>query len=252
MTEATTNEVQQTLAEYERAAISTGEWDGTEVDFSHDGVTWVAYLAPSEEHPHPPLARATVHRKGVKVPTVVVVPWDEAVPADSDWAGLWDAKPHLLFGAFAARSALRRAFRDVIGDRREPDETQALSVSTSGVAPLRDWEAELMACTTVDQVNALWADIRAARAMTVPLEFACREKRIALGIADPSTVRKPTLFVKNLTEQEASEIEEEGALEKVVSALQQSTPSLSAASSVVSPAVVAQIVAAKKTQAAHS
>lgn len=122
--DATVDAVQQTLADYERAAIETGEWNGTDApEFSDDGVTWSTAWAPGpEEYATPTFARATVYRKYVKRPVVVVVRWDEALPADDEWRALWMRKPVALFGAFALRAALRRAFRDVIGDHHAPDE----------------------------------------------------------------------------------------------------------------------------------
>jgi hypothetical protein len=36
-----------TIAEYERLAIGTGEWDGTEVAFSNDGTAWAPYVFPT-------------------------------------------------------------------------------------------------------------------------------------------------------------------------------------------------------------
>jgi hypothetical protein len=123
--------VQQTLAEYERLAIGTGEWNGTDApEFSHDGETWSTawardtdgLLVEIDTDEHPVFARATVYRKRVKRPTVVVVRWDESLPADDHWRTLWQRKPVTMFGAFALRAALRRAFRDVIGDQYGPDE----------------------------------------------------------------------------------------------------------------------------------
>ena len=42
--------------------------------------------------------------------------------AVDEWRELWLRKPVALFGAFALRAALRRGFRDVIGDHHAPDE----------------------------------------------------------------------------------------------------------------------------------
>lgn len=118
--------VQQTLAEYERLAIGTGEWNGTDApEFSNDGEHWsTAWMRVEHEDEHPVFARATVYRKGVKRPIVVVIRWEEALPAVDDWRALWLRKPVALFGAFALRAALRRAFRDAIGDQHGPDERQ--------------------------------------------------------------------------------------------------------------------------------
>jgi len=126
--DANVDAVQQTLAEYERLAIGTGEWNGTDApEFSEDGVTWSTAwvrpdVAPSDDDPHPVFARATVYRQGIKRPIVVVIRWDEALPAVEPWRDLWLRKPATMFGAFALRAALRRAFRDAIGDHHAPDE----------------------------------------------------------------------------------------------------------------------------------
>ena len=79
-----------------------------------------------------PFARATVHRKGVRRPTVVVIRWDEALPAVDHWRALWQRKPVTLFGAHALRTALRRAFRDVIGDQYGPDEQHTEPTTDEG------------------------------------------------------------------------------------------------------------------------
>jgi len=141
-TDANVEAVQQTLAEYERLAIGTGEWNGTDApEFSDDGVTWTTAWGPIEPVSaellpefirHPVFARATVYRKGVKRPVVVVIRWDEALPAVDPWRALWLRKPVALFGAFALRAALRRGFRDAIGDHHAPDE-QHTEPTTEGV-----------------------------------------------------------------------------------------------------------------------
>jgi len=125
--DANVDAVQQTLAEYERLAIGTGEWNGTDApEFSTRGILggmeWTTAWAPTEDGDHPMFARATVYRKGVRRPVVVVIRWDEAFPAVDHWRDLWQRKPVTMFGAFALRAALRRAFRDVIGDQYGPDE----------------------------------------------------------------------------------------------------------------------------------
>jgi len=113
---------QQTLAEYERLAIGTGEWKGTDApEFSDDGETWSTAWVRLVDEDLPVFCRATVYRKGVR-PIVVVIRWDEALPATDPWRALWLRKPVTLFGAFALRAAYRRGFRDVIGDHHAPDE----------------------------------------------------------------------------------------------------------------------------------
>ena len=83
------DEIQQTLAEYERLAISTEQWNGTEPpEFSDDGEKWSAAWRPSEPGQFPSFCRATVYRRDVDHPTIVVVRWDEALPTDDQWRQL--------------------------------------------------------------------------------------------------------------------------------------------------------------------
>jgi hypothetical protein len=177
----TTDEVQQTLAEYERLAISSGSavkieppefWSGLSI---HD---WSPVWSADEP---PKYGRATVYRD--EIPTSVYVSWDESIPAVDDWRELWLRKPMKLFGAYTLRTALRRAFRDIIGERIEPDETPDLPGSPATVSADRDWIAELAEATTPEAVKQLHTDAKASRAVTVELEREFR-KRIQT-LADP-------------------------------------------------------------------
>ena len=161
------DDVAQTLAEYERLAIATG--DTVQIDppeFSADGKNFAPFWAAEQP---PVAARATVHRAGI--PTTVYVAWGESLPAEDSRRALWLAKPMKLFGAYTVRASLRRAFRDAIGDRREPDEATATLTS-----PVRDWEAEIDAAPTADAVHALHAEMKRARAVTPQLEAQLRNR----------------------------------------------------------------------------
>ncbi|MDR6142071.1 hypothetical protein QE375_001625 [Microbacterium foliorum] len=163
------DDVATTVAEYENLAISTGA--AVRIDppeFSADGSEWSPFWLGGG---HPVGARATVHRDGVA--TTVYVSWEESFPAEESWRGLWLAKPMKLFGAYVVRAALRRAFRDAIGDRREPDEQQTLSVAPD-VA--RDWEAEIAGAADEQAVMALHAEMKQVRAVTVARERALRAR----------------------------------------------------------------------------
>jgi hypothetical protein len=191
---ATLEEVSATIADYERLAIGTGEWRGTEVSFSNDAASWSPYLPPTEDHPVPLLARGVVHREGVTVPTSVVIVWGESVPTEPEWADLWARKPHALFGAAVVRATLRRAFRDAIGDRAEPTESGPIAPSKRGAEltpSTRDWLAEIEAAQTPDAVNAIKADARAARAVTIPIEKALRARLAEVKAAQPAQVAEP-------------------------------------------------------------
>lgn len=88
-------------------------------------------------------------------------------------ARLWLAKPTKLFGAYADRSVLRRAYRDAIGDRREPDEQNG---PLAPAEPGRDWDAEIAGAVTVDAVHELHVQMKRARAVTVAREAALQEQ----------------------------------------------------------------------------
>lgn len=163
------DDVAQTLAEYERLAISTGATvQILPTEFSADGEAWVKFWVAAEP---PALARAAVLRDGVLTERYVV--WAESLPADESWRALWLAKPTKLFGAYADRSVLRRAYRDAIGDRREPDE-QAGPLAPA--EPARDWDAEILGAVTVDAVHELHAQMKRAREVTVAREAALQEQ----------------------------------------------------------------------------
>ena len=186
--------VEHTLAEYERIAIGTGAWNGAEApEFSNDGVIWSDAWLPTEAFPYPLLARATAYRHGVDRPTVVVVRWDESVPAIDGWRELWLRKPTALFGAFARRAAIRSAFRDVLGDRREPDEVDPPAPpAPRPAANSESWVSRIKAATTPEEVVALHADARRAREVTVFIERTIRLRLKELASAEaegsPSTV----------------------------------------------------------------
>lgn len=175
-TETTVEAVQQTLAEYERLAISTGESvqiDPPKFSDTGRGDDWSPVWAGEEP---PAFGRATVHRNGV--PTTVYVSWAESLPAVDEWHDLWLRKPMKLFGAYTLRTGLRRAFRDVIGDRHEPDEQEIAAPAPTAPAVDRDWRAELADAENEDEVQQLHRDAKAARAVSVELEREIR-KRLA-------------------------------------------------------------------------
>lgn len=184
----TTDEVQQTLAEYEKLAIGSGS--SVRIDppeFSSQATTWAPIWAGDEP---PQFARATVYRD--EVPTTVYVSWAESLPAVDEWRDLWMRKPMKLFGAYTLRTALRRAYRDVIGDRFEPDEIDPPDEAAAD----RDWSAELAVAQSVADVDALWADAKRARAVTVELERAFRARNIAMrGLGIGAVLATPEVAV---------------------------------------------------------
>lgn len=144
-----------TLEEAERLAHSTGEYDGREILFSNDGQVWTEFWLPTEEHPNPVLARVAVYRKSISRPTVVVVSWAEYYPEDTERAASWDKLKTVLLAKVGVVSALRSAFRDVIGNRHEPAEMdQQVRAKTTVPA---EWLADAEAAMTADGLKALRA-----------------------------------------------------------------------------------------------
>lgn len=183
-TEITEEAVQQTLQGYLTIATKTGELRGVNVEFTTDGVTWHPLIFDLADGDHPIAARARVHRAGWAEPTHAPELWDEVVPADEGWRALWLARPHVLFGAHTLRAALRRTFADVLGDRREPDDLDALpapSTPSSTPAPddseAIDWLTRVNKATTIDELNAVRTEARLARAVTLPLKHRMDARR---------------------------------------------------------------------------
>lgn len=169
----TTNidDVAQTLAEYERLAITSGakvKIDPPEFSEGLSISTWEPFWIGAG---NPRVARATVWRD--EVPTTVYVVWDESVPAETaiaddgrPWRTIWAEQPTKRFGSFALRAALRRAFREVIGDRTEPDETEPRVLKPA----VRDWAAEYRSATNVAQLDNIRRECKSERANTLQLE----------------------------------------------------------------------------------
>ncbi|MCC2030645.1 hypothetical protein [Microbacterium allomyrinae] len=172
----TTDDVAQALAEYERLAIGTGARVGFGApEFAAaDGIWSQAWLPETP----PVAARAVVTRDGAA--TTVVRLWRDALPADDAWRALWEQRPMPLFGAYVRRDAIRRAFRDVIGDRREPDE---VAPPVKAPAP-RDFAKELRGTESAVEVDVLFTAAQKAGAMTPTLETAFRKAHAAHRIAD--------------------------------------------------------------------
>lgn len=191
---ATEEEFAQTLASYEAAAIKTGQWNGTDaVEFSNDGATWAPVWVKTDEHAFPSFARARVHRAGVEHADWQYVSWAESIPAVEDWRALWERKPMKLFGAYAQRSAIRHAFREVIGDRRDADEIDpaAPTAAPETAAPGRDWDGEIEAATSSEQLTLIWAEARDQRKRTGPREVIYERKLAELEAAEADAWGEP-------------------------------------------------------------
>lgn len=174
----------RTLAEHRAAAENTNEWISTDVDFSNDGETWARFLLPTDEHPHPLLARATVARKGKDDVVQTVLIWDEAVP-DDGFETVWQQRPHLLFGAAVERAALRRAFPAALAGlaAAERDIAAGREPWAAPIAPAPEvsWEEQVAAASTPDEVDAVHAAARERRQMTPALEVAMRARKRELA-----------------------------------------------------------------------
>lgn len=192
-TEITEEAVQQTLQGYLATATKTGELRGVNVEFTADGETWHPLIFGLGEGEHPLAARARVHREGWAEATDAPELWEEVVPAIDGWRDLWFARPHVLFGAHALRVALRRTFADVLGERREPDDLDALPTPPRPApADAIDWAARIAAAETLDDLNGVRAAARGARAMTLPLKDALDARRAELT-ASAASAWEPTV-----------------------------------------------------------
>jgi hypothetical protein len=191
-TDITEEAVQQTLQGYLTTATKTGELRGVNVEFTADGTTWHPLIFGLADGEHPIAARARVHREGWAEPTHAPELWGEVVPADEAWRALWLARPHVLFGAHTIRAALRRTFADVLGDRREPDDLDALPAPTAPGAPEPatdvDWFARVNDATTVAELKAVRGAAREATAVTLPLKKRIDERLVELGDAAWGTI----------------------------------------------------------------
>jgi hypothetical protein len=139
----------------------------------------------------PKVARATVYRDGV--PTTVYHSWDESLPietAQTDdgrlWRDLWEKNPMQRFGSYVVRAALRRAFREVIGDRVEPDEDapKVPAKDELRVVASTDWDSLLREALTVVEIDTVWRNMRGARARTGEREVAYNARRSELAAAE--------------------------------------------------------------------
>ncbi|WP_314429627.1 hypothetical protein [Microbacterium lacticum] len=187
------DDVAQTLAEYERLAITSGAT--VQIDppeFSTDGDHWLPIVGELT----PRWARATVHRDGIA--TTVYASWDESLPVETAqtedgrlWRDIWEQKPMQRFGSFIVRAALRRAFREVIGDRVEPDEDAPRVSAPESAVDRTDWDAQIEDAADVAALEQIWRDMRPARARTGAREVAYLARRAQLAAAawEPAPAR---------------------------------------------------------------
>lgn len=184
----------KTIAEVERIVNGSGLWDGTSaVEFSDDGVTWTAAWTPDADGAHPQFARVSVYRKEVRISTTVTIRWDEQFPqASEEWAGKWLRSPMRHFGRTVRMVGYRQTFRELLGDVRIEDEADdRVAAAPAGAAPAaeRDWAAEIAGAETIEQLDAVVADGRAARV------FKPNREGVALDLAQKARRRELTAAV---------------------------------------------------------
>lgn len=156
---------------------------------------WAPYFLPSESRPHPLLAKVIVTRKD-QAPREVVISWDEYAAElelnDPAWAEKRSQKPMTIFGAEVERHAYRVVFADVLDAviprvqvQRYTDAQPKTYYATKAMP--RDWYADLAACKTKSEVDALFKEARAAQAVTGGLaaEFGRRLRDVPLS-AEPT------------------------------------------------------------------
>lgn len=174
----------ETIADIERIVLASGQCVRTaEVEFSQDGATWSPVFAKTDDNPVPAFIRASAQREGMTAPTVAVLSWEEAIPADEQWHSVWLARLMALAGGRARRDVYRRAFRDLVdivsnpAEGDDPGIERSAAQPTEGEAP-RDWVAELTSAQTLDELREIHAAAKKAREMK-PVAFAAWRKRKA-------------------------------------------------------------------------
>lgn len=141
-------------------------------------VDWRPYFRPTDDAEHPEFARVVVTRQGQK-PREVVISWDEyaeiigdddaANEREAEWNDTRARKPMSIFGAEAERHAYRVVFADVLAtiEQRPAPVKHYIAGGTiaSGAVVERDWHADLAAASTKAEVDALFEEARAAKAL---------------------------------------------------------------------------------------
>lgn len=176
------------------AVLASGELEALEGPHFRSGRdgAWDSVFLADETHPHPDFARVIITRRGQQ-PREVAISWadyaeviegDDAsrTAAEREWIATRGRKPMAIFGSEAERHGYRVAFADVLapvlgrGARPAPEPETPLG---------RDFAAEIAAADTLEQIDRLERDGRAARIFTpdktgTSLHRALRDKRKAL------------------------------------------------------------------------
>lgn len=182
------------IGEVEHIVHASGQWDGTgPVEFSNDGQKWSAAWAKTDEFPHPLYARVSVYRKDVRIPTEIVIRWDEQYPEASEkWSAMWDRSPMRHFGRTARMVGFRQTFRDLVGDIVIEDEADD-RVEPAALAAVadRDWAAEIAEAQSLTLLEQIEKDARARRVFTADVpgtalhrQLRDRKKALAAEVVD--------------------------------------------------------------------
>lgn len=180
---------------------------------------WAPMFSPSDESPHPEFARVTITRKGQE-PREVVVSWaeyaDDLALNDPAWAEKRSQKPMTIFGAEVERHAYRVVFADVLAqiDRptapparpgfcgRHPSGTDEPCAGCADIRrrrddweskgdSVRDWQADLAAASTKAEVDALFEEARAAKALKDAKLHEAFTRRLREVLASPKPAPAP-------------------------------------------------------------
>lgn len=194
------DDVSQTLAEYTRLALSTGSrLEIDPVEFTADGEVWVTLWL---HEGHPAGARATVRRDGI--PTIVERPWREARPGEEAmtetgrrWIDIWEENPTERFESYVLRTALARAFADVIGDRPEPGKPRARPAAPVASEPAEGEPAPRISHTVAAELEAAVAALPWEAA-----EMHRRDRGIETAVMPAPVPRPPAPNVPRLVAPE--------------------------------------------------
>ncbi|MDR7113912.1 hypothetical protein J2X03_003814 [Microbacterium trichothecenolyticum] len=206
-------ETKALTVEAARAAVqASGELEAIDGPhfLAHDEAQWLSYFLPSQSATGLPiLARVIVTRRG-QAPREVAISWGEyadEMQNDPAWNVTRERKPMTVFGAEVERTAYRRVFADVL----------APLLGSRPAAPAappaeRDWAAEIAAAATVDAINKIEEDGRAAKvfkpnAEGTALHRAVRDRRKELE-AQAAAAWEPAELaqVADVTPERAAEV----------------------------------------------
>ncbi len=194
-----TDEYQSIPVAVARAAVQeSGELEGVEGPefLAEVGADWQPFFSKVlyGEGAHPEFAKVIVTRKGQK-PREVVISWDEyadQMDADPEWDAIRASKPMSVFGGEVERHAYRVVFADVLAKLDRPAQPPADPEPWAPKGdPVRDWHADLAGASTKAEVDALFADARAAKALTDPKLADAFTKRSREVLAPSTQVKVP-------------------------------------------------------------